>query len=55
MVMRLNRMRSGWSNYFYLGQVRPAYRMIDGQTAKWLLEMEIWLGLRDRRSAKAAR
>ena len=29
MVRRLNLARPGWANYFYLGQVSPAYRAID--------------------------
>ena len=29
MVGRLNRMISGWANYFDLGQVSPAYRAVD--------------------------
>ncbi len=29
MVKRLNRMLSGWANYYDLGQVSPAYRSID--------------------------
>ena len=28
-VKRLNRMMSGWANYFTLGQVSPAYRAVD--------------------------
>ena len=28
-VGRLNRMLSGWANYFNLGQVGPAYRAVD--------------------------
>ena len=28
-VERLNRMMSGWANYFTLGQVSPAYRAVD--------------------------
>ena len=33
MVERLNRMLSGWANYFHLGQVLPAYVAIDNHTA----------------------
>ena len=36
MVRRLNWMLSGWSNYFYLGQVSPAYSAIDRHTTKRL-------------------
>ena len=36
MVKRLNWMLSGWSNYFYLGQVSPAYEVIDRHTIKRL-------------------
>ncbi len=36
MVRRLNWMLSGWSNYFYLGQVSPAYSAIDNHTTKRL-------------------
>ena len=28
-VKRLNRMLSGWANYFDLGQVSPAYKAVD--------------------------
>ena len=28
-VGRLNRMMSGWANYFTLGQVAPAYKAVD--------------------------
>ena len=40
MVERLNRMLSGWSNYFRLGQVSPAYATIDAHTKKQLRQ---WL------------
>ncbi len=40
MVSRLNWMLSGWSNYFYLGQVSPAYSAIDRHTTKRLRQ---WL------------
>ncbi len=40
MVERLNRMLSGWSQYFRLGQVSPSYRAIDahaaGRLRRWL-------------------
>ena len=36
MVGRLNRMVSGWANYFNLGQVKPAYEAVD-QHAVWRL------------------
>ena len=36
MVSRLNWLLSGWSNYFYLGQVSPAYSAIDRHTTKRL-------------------
>ena len=35
-VKRLNWMLSGWSNYFYLGQVSPAYSAIDNHMTKRL-------------------
>ena len=40
MVMRLNRMLTGWGNYFHLGQVSPAYAAIDAHTRKRLRQ---WL------------
>ena len=36
MVKRLNRMLSGWANYYDLGQVSPAYRSIDHHTTRRL-------------------
>ena len=36
MVLRLNRMISGWSNYSCLGQVSPAYKAIDTHATKRL-------------------
>ncbi len=36
MVLRLNRMLSGWSNYYCLGQVSPAYKAIDTHATKRL-------------------
>ena len=35
-VQHLNRMMSGWANYFTLGQVSPAYRAIDMHATKRL-------------------
>ena len=40
MVDRLNRMLSGWANYFRLGQVSPAYRAVDAHAVKRLRQ---WL------------
>lgn len=40
MVMRLNQILSGWSNYFRLGQVSPAYAAVDAHTRKRLRQ---WL------------
>ena len=34
MVNRLNGLLTGWANYFYLGQVSPAYGAIDAHTTK---------------------
>ena len=39
-VERLNRMMSGWANYFNLGQVSPAYRAIDRHATRRLRQ---WL------------
>lgn len=36
MVGRINRMMSGWANYFTLGQVSPAYRAIDKHATRRL-------------------
>ncbi len=36
MVQRLNRMLSGWVNYYHLGQVNPAYTAIDEHVTKRL-------------------
>ena len=36
MVVRLNRLLTGWSNYFCLGPVSPAYRAVDRHTRKRL-------------------
>ena len=35
-VARLNRMMSGWANYFDLGQVSPAYRAVDRHATRRL-------------------
>ena len=35
-VARLNRMLSGWANYFDLGQVSPAYRAVDRHATRRL-------------------
>ena len=37
---RINRMVSGWANYFRRGQVSPAYAAIDQQTTRRLRQ---WL------------
>ena len=34
MVKRLNQMLSGWANYFFLGQVSPAYAAVDAHAKK---------------------
>ena len=39
-VARLNRLLTGWANYFILGQVSPAYAMIDWHTTRRLRQ---WL------------
>ena len=52
-VAELNRMISGWANYFTLGQVSPAYRTIDRHTT-WRLRR--WLCLKHKvRSGKYVR
>ena len=35
-VARLNRLLTGWANYFTLGQVSPAYRAVDQHAARRL-------------------
>ena len=35
-VERLNRMMSGWANYFTLGQVSPAYKAVDQHATRRL-------------------
>ena len=39
-VERLNRLLTGWANYFTLGQVRPAYKAIDQHATRRLRQ---WL------------
>ena len=39
-VARLNRLLTGWANYFILGQVRPAYATIDRHATRRLRQ---WL------------
>ena len=36
MVGRLNRLITGWANYFCLGQVSPAYAAVDQHTTRRL-------------------
>ena len=36
MVRRFNWMLSGWANYFHLGQVSPAYAVIDAHASRRL-------------------
>ena len=40
-VTRLNRMMSGWANYFTLGQVSPAYKAVDRHATRRLRQ---WFG-----------
>ena len=40
-VTRLNRMMSGWANYFDLGQVSPAYKAVDRHATRRLRQ---WFG-----------
>lgn len=52
-VAELNRMLSGWANYFTLGQVSPAYNAIDRHTTRRLRR---WLCLKHKvRSGKHVR
>ena len=39
-VKRLNRLMTGWANYFQLGQVSPAYRAVDAHATRRLRQ---WL------------
>ena len=39
-VARLNRLLTGWANYFTLGQVSPAYRAVDQHATRRLRQ---WL------------
>ena len=41
MVAKLNRVLSGWVNYFTLGQVSPAYASIDRHTARRLRQAKL--------------
>ena len=41
MVERLNRMMSGWANYFRLGQVSPAYQAVDAHAVKRLRQWRV--------------
>ena len=48
-VGRLNRLLTGWANYFTLGQVRPAYAAIDQHATRrlrqWLCRKhQVWSG-----------
>ena len=52
-VTRLNRLRTGWANYFILGQVGPAYAAIDQHATRRLRQ---WLGRKHKvRSGKNVR
>ena len=52
-VARLNRLLTGWANYFILGQVSPAYAMIDWHATRRLRQ---WLCRRHKmRTGKAVR
>ena len=35
-VERLNRLLTGWANYFILGQIGPAYEAVDQHAKRWL-------------------
>ena len=53
MVARLNRLLTGWANYFTLGQVSPAYRAVDQHATRRLRQ---WLCRKHKvRSGKYAR
>ena len=48
-MARLNRLLTGWVNYFILGQVRPAYAAIDQHATRrlrqWLCRKhQVWSG-----------
>jgi group II intron reverse transcriptase/maturase len=45
LVGRLNRMLSGWANYFSLGAVSAAYRIVDSHAC---FRLRQWLGRRER-------
>ena len=47
-VARLNRLLTGWANYFALGQVNPAYRAVNQHAARRLRQ---WLCRRRRCTA----
>ncbi len=52
-VARLNRLLTGWANYFTLGQVSPAYRAVDQHAARRLRQ---WLCRKHKvRDGKSAR
>ena len=52
-VERLNRLLTGWANYFTLGQVRPAYVAIDRHATRRLRQ---WLGRKHKlRAGKVVR
>ena len=52
-VGRLNRMISGWANYFDLGQVSPAYAAVDQHATRRLRQ---WFGRKHKvRSGKYVR
>ena len=42
-VGRLNRVMTGWANYFYLGQISPAYAAVDRHATQRLRR---WLCLK---------
>jgi RNA-directed DNA polymerase len=45
MVARFNRMMRGWANYFCLGAVSAAYRIVDSHAC---FRLRQWLGRRER-------